>query len=331
MKKLYLLGIALLAATFAFAQANPTISYRAENNAQYTKDGYINFTPQKRHTSMTKDAVLSEDFTNTTFPPTGWDTICSASTNASHHWSRQENLTMGSNGTQFPGQYAFINYGGPGIQQNDWLITPQITIPANGALNFDIYTLFRYWTDGAYIEPGDGDYGSFRVKISTDNGANWTSIWNEDDAYDAGTLETGEWNTVTVDLSAYNGIEVKLAFQYEAEDACWLFLDNISVSSITSVDFELSDAFVQTYPAMSVMYRGHGMYRNLPAEEVAGIFCAYEGVVTNYGTAPVEVKLTHKAYGPSDDEIFSYEYAPVTIPAAGFDENGVFTLGRDTI
>ena len=331
MKKLYLLGIALLAATFAFAQANPTISYRAENSAQYTRDGYVNFTPKKNHSSMAKDAVLSEDFTNTTFPPAGWDTICGTSTNALHHWSRQENLTMGSNGTQFPGEYAFINYGGAGIPQNEWLITPQITVPANAALNFDLYTLFRYWTAGAYIEPGDGDYGSFKVNISTDNGSNWVSIWNEDDAYDAGSLETGEWNTVTVDLSAYNGQNVKLAFQYEAEDACWLFLDNINVNSIATVDFELSDAFVQTYPAMGVMYRGHGMYRNLPAEEVAGIFCAYEGVVSNYGTTAVDVKLTHKAYGPSGDEIFSYEYAPKTIPAGGFDANGVFTPGRDTI
>ncbi len=336
MKKLYLLGIALLAATFAFAQANQFESVQlndANTATKYSQAGVSAFNSSiKPHKSMTKDAALNEDFSGTTFPPEGWSQIDGTQSSGNHHWHRGDNFSAGSLGV-ISGTYALVDYSADGsasaiANQDEWLISPEVTVPANAILNFQILTLYHFMTVNA---GASSDYADLAVKVSTDNGSNWTTIWDEDSYYDAVEPESGEWNDVIINLSAYNGMPIKIAFNYTGIDGCWVLLDNVTIATTASVDFELSDAVVQTYPARGVFYGEHGMYRNLPAEEVAGIFCAYEGVVSNYGSTPVDVKLTHKAYGPTGDEIFSYEYAPKTIPAGGFDANDVFVPGRDTI
>ena len=323
MKKLYLTGLAMLATVLAFAQN--IVPEMAHVNDNY----YQNVEPMKHHPNFSKEAVLTQDFEENVFPPTGWDTICGPESTGYMHWYRR---TGGSSSINNGGAYMILQRTATGTTndtitkpQDEWLKSPAFTVPNGAVLKFHFHTN-AYWM----VSPNNN--ADLNVKISTDGGANWTNIWNEDNYYNAVEWASGQWVEATVNISEYAGQEnVKIAFQYVGQAACWFAIDNISIDGLPSVDYELSDAFVQTYPAMGVMYRGHGMYRNLPAEEVAGIFCAYEGVVSNYGTTPAEVKLTHKAYGPSGDEIFSYEYAPVTVPASTFDENGTFIPGRDTI
>jgi hypothetical protein len=322
MKRFYLTTLAIMVTVLAFSQ----------NIIPETKIGNTSYRtvvePIKNHSNFTKDAALTQDFEENTFPPTGWDTICGAESEGNQHWYRRSG---GASSINNGGAYMIIQRAATSASsdtitrpQDEWLISPVFTIPTGGVLKFNFHT-------NAYWMANPNNNANLNVKVSTDAGENWTNIWNEDDYYEAVEWASQQWVEANIDLSAYTGIDVKIAFQYVGRAACWFAIDNISVDGLPSLDYELSDAFVQTYPAQSVFYGLHGMYRNLPAEEVAGIFCAYEGVVSNYGTTPVDVKLTHKAYGPSDDEIFSYEYAPVTIPAAGFDENGIFVPGRDTI
>ena len=195
MKKLYLLGIALLAATFAFAQVateKSTKPLRKASGIQYTKYEPIEFTFSKKHHSTAKDAnaVLFEDFSDETFPPTGWAEECKEdSSEYTPRWVRGHDLAFTTNHTVHPGDYAFIDYSDT-VGQNEWLITPTLQIPENAILQFDVWALFRYMVDDRanFSSPYDGNYADFNVLISTDDGNNWVRIWNEDTAYVNGVL-----------------------------------------------------------------------------------------------------------------------------------------------
>jgi len=104
--------------------------------------------------------------------------------------------------------------------QDEWLITPEVTIGPNYELEF--------WS-AVFLGSTNGDH--YYVKISTDGGTNWTVLW------DASAL-TGEWNYYTspfvIDLTAYNGEDVHFAFHAEdppSNDGLWYiwFIDNVAV------------------------------------------------------------------------------------------------------
>ena len=333
MKKLYLLGIALLAATFAFAQASQGVNTLTTKGIQYTKDGYVKVNPQKKHSSIAKAAVLSEGFDSETFPPEGWTKVDGTQSTDRQHWNRATNLTLGSSGTSVPGPVAFVHYANEANQalpQDEWLITPEITIPEDAVLKFEIFTLMRYMVAGAGSAAGDGDYGDFNVKVSTDNGSNWIEIWNEDDAYNAGGLENQDWSYVSVDISNYAGQNVKFAFQYVGEDACWFVLDNISVDVPVAMDYALTNALVSMNPQY-VNFGYNGMFNYFPRNEINQYSrCTFHGVVNNYGSEPANVNFVTKVFGPDNTEVFSFTHPTDTVPAGSW-INGTFVPGIDTI
>jgi len=346
MKKLYLLGIALLAATFAFAQVateKSTKPLRKASGIQYTKYEPIEFTFSKKHHSTAKDAnaVLFEDFSDETFPPTGWAEECKEdSSEYTPRWVRGHDLAFTTNHTVHPGDYAFIDYSDT-VGQNEWLITPTLQIPENAILQFDVWALFRYMVDDRanFSSPYDGNYADFNVLISTDDGNNWVRIWNEDTAYVNGVLHYQDINEgVMVDLSQYaNQQTVKLAFQYVGMGGSYLYIDNVTVTAAsTTAYFELSEAYVKTGNTY-INFRYNGMFTNIPRSEISTDtqdstqWCTFEAVAQNHGFAPANVKLVYKVYNPADEVIFTYTYPTVTLPAASFDENGTFVPSVDTI
>ncbi|MBZ0243377.1 MAG: choice-of-anchor J domain-containing protein, partial [Bacteroidales bacterium] len=108
--------------------------------------------------------------------------------------------------------------------QDEWLITPEFTCDAGATMEF--------WTT-VYEGSTNGDH--YHVKISTDGGTSWTSIW------DASTLTGNAWNyydsPYSIDLAAYAGDDIKLAFNAVDGDGQGLwyiwFVDNITVGSPT--------------------------------------------------------------------------------------------------
>ena len=108
------------------------------------------------------------------------------------------------NGTGFPNKQAIIN--SPCLDLNS----------ASGAtFSFD-YHMF-----------GSTNSGTIDLEISDDDGASWTSIWNQ-------TGNQGnQWNAVSLDLSAYVGGGVQLRFN-RITGGTWqsdVAIDNISLSS----------------------------------------------------------------------------------------------------
>ena len=125
-------------------------------------------------------------------------------------------------------QPAHWDYG----HQDEWLITPAFNCPPSAYLRFDGYVFL-----GSNRRP-------LHVKVSTDNGTNWTVLWDA-------SAQTGGWNEysspIIVDLSAYSGNQVKIAFH--AKDPAdntglryYWFIDNLYIgNSIDAVRFELGD------------------------------------------------------------------------------------------
>ncbi|MGI6198316.1 MAG: carboxypeptidase regulatory-like domain-containing protein [Candidatus Cloacimonadaceae bacterium] len=147
-----------------------------------------------------------ESFEDTEFPPTGWtQTITNESApNAAGiypTWCRIATVTVldetitPTEGCFQAGLHWDYNH------QDEWLITPSLNCPPIAYLSFDTH---------AYFGSVDGDH--HYVKISTDNGTTWTVLWDASE-------QTGGWNRysspVTVDLSAYSGEQIKIAFHAE--------------------------------------------------------------------------------------------------------------------
>ena len=131
-------------------------------------------------------------------------------------------------------QHARINIYG--TSRYGWLITPEIELPADAALSFDLALTAYNGTVAAPATTGTDD--RFIVLISTDNEATWTILreWNNSGSTyvynNIAHTATGE--NVSIDLSAYAGQSVRIAFYGESTESNAdnnLHIDNVAVGS----------------------------------------------------------------------------------------------------
>ena len=127
---------------------------------------------------------------------------------------------------------SYTNVSSIALHPDNWLITPAIAIPENGAT-------LKWWVaaqDASY--PAD----HYEVMISTTGTSisNFTSVFNE-------TLSTNVWNERTVNLNNYAGQNIYVAFVHNnCTDEFLMKLDDISVTEPTGInDF---DNNVNVYP-----------------------------------------------------------------------------------
>ncbi|MGI6198216.1 MAG: choice-of-anchor J domain-containing protein [Candidatus Cloacimonadaceae bacterium] len=184
---------------------------------------------------------ITEGFESTTFPPSGWtqEITNTGSPNALGMyptWCRIGSVTIsGDLVAPIEGSYQSALYWSES-HQDEWLITPGFNCPPSAYMTFNTLAFLGSEHDDHYY-----------VKVSTDNGNNWTVLWDA-------TAQTGGWtdyNTpITIDLSAYAGNQIKLAFHAEdppINTGLWYiwFIDNIYIGNVISkVAFE-SDDFVR--------------------------------------------------------------------------------------
>jgi hypothetical protein len=153
-----------------------------------------------------------EDYEGDTFPPLGWG-IYDVDGNATlRTWvsSTVQNHTPG--GTKS----AFHNYG-PNTQTEDgWMVTPKIPLPA------DIEIELSFWSYNGFPTY----YGKNSVLISTTGNvggsADFVEIWTTPSV-------TTPWMETIVDLTAYAGQDIYLAFRYQGSDAHTWFVDDVLV------------------------------------------------------------------------------------------------------
>lgn len=152
--------------------------------------------------------------------------------------------TLGSTLTAHSGNgtYASASYDNPtnaALTPNNWLITPQIVIPANGAT-------LKWW-----VAAQDPDYPAdhYEVMVSTTgtDAANFTSIFDE-------TLTTDTWKERVQSLANYAGQTVRIAFVHDnCTDAFIMKIDDISVSAGVGVEEYNNNVTVFPNPANNVL------------------------------------------------------------------------------
>ena len=182
---------------------------------------------------------IVESFEADTFPPEDWSQVITNTgppnaLGVYPTWSRIGTLTVsGDVIAPTDGNFqagVFWDYA----HQDEWLITPPFNCPPSAYLRFDGYV---------YCGSTNGDH--YYVKVSTDNGATWTVLWDA-------SAQTPGWNEysspITIDLSAYSGNQIKLAFH--AEDppdnaGLWYawYIDNVYIGNSTTRVVFSPDAF----------------------------------------------------------------------------------------
>jgi len=174
-------------------------------------------------------SFITEDFESDSFPPPGWEQMITNPDPAGTSgilptWSSfgpvsiDGTVVIPPSGSRQAGLWWSFSH------QDEWLITPLFNCPPEALLSFE--TWCRYGSNA-------GD--SYSVKLTTDGGQNWITLWNASD------LEPS-WNQyqtpVHLDLSAWGGSSVKLAWHADdpdTNDGLWYvwFIDAVSVSNAT--------------------------------------------------------------------------------------------------
>ena len=162
---------------------------------------------------------LSEGFEATTFPPTGW-AVDDNGIGTAQDWGRTTASGFGwvYQGTASAMVFRDNGATSPGLAQ-DWLITPQVTVPTNGQVRF-------YARSGSAGEQGS----TYKVMLSTtdQNRASFTTTLA---TYSELQINELGFQQFVVLLNAYAGQNVYLAFLMEVNNGFGdrFIIDNVNV------------------------------------------------------------------------------------------------------
>jgi hypothetical protein len=206
--------------------------------------------------------IISENF-NTTWLPEGWTVIDGPGSSYYSHWFHRDN------------SYATVFVTGD--NQDEWLISPEFSLPAAGDLRLSIDMM------GSFYRMVTIDEGDFYVNVSNDNGASWETIWKEDDEamVTASSVPwpygSNEWFFPSISLNDYAGQDIQIAFRYVAPtgDADWWNLDNFVVKSLLTDDVALQKFEFPEYGVISDAFSFDGEFKNLGNNEVTSFEVVY--------------------------------------------------------
>jgi hypothetical protein len=180
--------------------------------------------------------TINENFEGTVFPPTGW---VINSTVAARPWTTAASGDFFIAGTKS----AFINWIAQANDAN--LISPTFSLVGYSSADFK-FSVKVGWS--YMIDLNDGD---LFAKVSNDGGLTWTQVWVEEDSPQFiddgdGNPDTDLYNTVpvTINMSAYLGqSNLKIKFQYTANNADAVSIDDVIVQGTLSLDDFVSSKF----------------------------------------------------------------------------------------
>ena len=182
---------------------------------------------------------LTQNFESGVFPPTGWTTFDNGI--GTINWSTTSSTALAYGGTGTSAYLTRAN-GSSATTAEEYLVTSQVTVPANGQLRFYTRTTLA------------GDDGtSFSVRVSTTSqtgtgsfttipGATWTD----------NTLTTtyNVYEEKVISLSAYAGQNIYLAFVRTNENGDRWLIDNVNVVQTCNVPVTLTSTNVGTTSAL---------------------------------------------------------------------------------
>lgn len=240
--------------------------------------------------SYAQTVVFSENFNSLTPPniPTGWtqhnvDGLTPASSLVSLMGTNAWVSTNNSSLIPAAGDLVMISnswYSPPGTA-NDWLVTPNITIPATG-------TTILTWKAVAY----DPDYpDGYLVKVITGgtDPSNYVTT-----TITTVSAENTTWTERSADLSSWAGQTIRIAFQNNSNDMFLLGLNDVQVIQPLAADASISSLNIEKYVSTGPLSIA-GTLKNLSASTLTSADIHYS---VNGGT-PVTMSLTglNLAYG----------------------------------
>ncbi|XZF16199.1 PKD domain-containing protein [Chitinophagaceae bacterium MMS25-I14] len=230
--------------------ANPTVVYNtpgiytvtltatgAGGSNTVTKTSYINV-------DYGQTATVQEGFEGNSYPPSGWTLLSESNSN----WAL-------SNGTGGYGNSShsivFDNYDISTNGLRDRIIAPKVDLTAatTASLSFDV----------AYAMWGPSQPDSLQVRISTDCGHTWNTIYSKtgtalatapDNTTSTFVPTSSQWRTETVSLLPYTGQKAWISFDNIGHYGQAIYLDNINISfnPKVSVNNTTADATFDIFP-----------------------------------------------------------------------------------
>jgi hypothetical protein len=205
--------------------------------------------------------LLSEGFENIVFPPQDWTVQTVVGTG----FARTETITAG---TAYEGRATAIHYDEAG-DNNNWLITPKISLPATG------YCTFNFWQYGYWLNYLVDGY--HEVAVSTD-----MTTWNVVYTGHPPVGETGAgavWEKIIIALDEYSGSDVYVGFHYVGNYEDQWYIDDVNIlyddegPQITSIEGNTA-----LMPVLGA-YLNNPLILNLTASDKSGtkaVKCFYD-------------------------------------------------------
>lgn len=204
------------------SETPPTITYSTTGNYDVT----LAVTNSVGETTETKtnfinlgtgvELPLSEGFESSTFPPSCWMTATGTNgLGTANEWIRAtDSFNSGS-------AAAFIEYENvTGGNAEDWLITPELNFETTVGNTLSFFARQRFSIE----------YNSqYHIKISTTSQSD-LSTFTTVQTFTESDFSPTLFEEFTVDLSAYDGMSIYLAFVLEQDDGDNWYLDDVTVS-----------------------------------------------------------------------------------------------------
>jgi hypothetical protein len=251
--------------------------------------------------------LLTQDFSSTTFPPTGWTrTVVSGTMN----WLRRSKVTLSYNtlnptGTTFTNGYAMVysdSLGSSSTAENCVLTSPTINCTGQSYVWVSFSQFFRqYGTSTGHLE------------VSNNGGTSWTSLYSVETGF-IQNQATSNPNFADVDISsiAANQANVKIRFHWTGQYDYYWVVDDIRVYTRPQYDAALTN-HVYMNP-----------YTVVPKKQYTGTALAQGAIVKNLGgSALSNVFLTNAVINGADYSIIQTNASNIVTSLAA---NGTSTL-----
>ncbi len=216
---------------------------------------------QSAPTNPPKTFPMTENFEVGDFPPTGWALYDVDGLGS--NWDLNEWINHTTDGYRS----AFHGYA-PG-PQDGWFVAPQLSFPATGQI------VLAFWS--SIIDPGF--YGKNSVMISTGSGdpasGDFVELWTPAQVTDG-------WRQVVLDLAAYAGQSVYIAFRYEGDYAHAWVIDDVYIGN----DFDMSPVISVSPIALNAIGPINAVMNKTLTIANTGVNNLVYSMQVNYGGTP---------------------------------------------
>jgi len=182
----------------------------------------VSFETDAQHPAGAPVDLFNQGFEDTLFPPTGWAVYDVDGTYIT--WERD---TLYYKTGLASAKHSF----NCSVDQEGWLVSPQVTVPAGSAATLTFHQRGD-WTD-------DTVYHGVLVSTASGNPADGNFV----EVVQPPTAPEDAWTTtpISVDLSAYAGQNIYVAFKYTGDCADSWWLDDIKLTAVPTGGEPISD------------------------------------------------------------------------------------------